>query len=214
MLIEKFYPILILIFLSIGNLFWVAGQFLLLLNGYPEAGYWINDLNTDLCCFWKTVRDRANELLEEVTQLMHKYKNGKKLYRKLYEPEYQKDDFSKAVRLTLLNRISYSGLIDSGGYSSQAFDRGIKPAYLSNISKLSDMLKGVKITNVGYESLLSEKSEGVFVFMDPPYWKAKPANANLYGKNGNLHVSFNHSRFAENVKSCKQGQKKLGDYVR
>lgn len=169
----------------------------------PEASYWINDLNSDLCCFWKIVRDEVNCLLEEVTRLVSEYKNGKDLYRKLHKPEYQKDDFSKAVRFTILNRITYSGLIDSGGYSSQAFERGIKPAYLSNLSKLSDLLKGVRITNKSYESLLSEKGEEVFIFMDPPYWKSKPKLAKLYGKNGSLHTSFHHSKFAENVKRCK-----------
>ena len=149
------------------------------------------------------MRDNVNDLLEEVTRLMNAYKSGRKLYSRLHDPDYLKNDFSKAVRFTVLNRITFSGLIDSGGYSSQAFERGIPQAYISNLLKLSDLLKGVRITNKNYESLLSEKGERVFIFMDPPYWKSKRENARLYGKNGNLHRSFNHSRFAENVKRCK-----------
>ena len=78
-------------FLGGGSVFIALKQF------RPEADYWINDLNTDLCCFWKTVRDNVGNLLEEVTRLTHEYKNGKNLYRKLYEPE----EFAKGKKIQL-----------------------------------------------------------------------------------------------------------------
>ncbi|MBE7513253.1 MAG: DNA adenine methylase [Anaerolineales bacterium] len=40
----------------------------------------------------------------------------------------------------------------------------------------------------------------MFIFLDPPYWKT--TNSRLYGVNGVLHTGFDHSRFAEAVKSC------------
>ncbi|MGI9036407.1 MAG: DNA adenine methylase, partial [Pyrinomonadaceae bacterium] len=36
--------------------------------------------------------------------------------------------------------------------------------------------------------------------LDPPYFSA--VNSALYGKNGNLHKSFDHERFAEVLKKC------------
>lgn len=47
------------------------------------------------------------------------------------------------------------------------------------------------------------KSEGdnVFLYLDPPYFSA--TKSALYGKNGNLHKSFDHHRFADTMKQCK-----------
>jgi len=54
---------------------------------------------------------------------------------------------------------------------------------------------------VDYEELLKKEGENVFVFLDPPYFSA--TKSALYGKNGHLHKSFDHKRFAENMKNCR-----------
>jgi DNA adenine methylase len=41
----------------------------------------------------------------------------------------------------------------------------------------------------------------VFIFLDLPYYSAKKSA--LYGKNGNLHKSFDHEKFADTMKTCK-----------
>jgi hypothetical protein len=51
-----------------------------------------------------------------------------------------------------------------------------------------------------YEELLFQEGENVFIFLDPPY--LEPTKSRLYGKNGFLHTSFDHERFAENMKKC------------
>jgi DNA adenine methylase len=38
------------------------------------------------------------------------------------------------------------------------------------------------------------------VYLDPPYFSA--TKSALYGKNGKLHKSFDHQRFAETLKIC------------
>lgn len=42
---------------------------------------------------------------------------------------------------------------------------------------------------------------GVFIFLDPPY--LEKSKSRLYGVNGDLHISFDHRRFAQNMKVCK-----------
>ena len=59
----------------------------------------------------------------------------------------------------------------------------------------------VLITNFDYEELLKKEGKNVFVFLDPPYYSA--TKSALYGKNGHLHKSFDHERFAENMKNCR-----------
>ena len=45
-----------------------------------------------------------------------------------------------------------------------------------------------------------EEGEGVFIFLDPPYYST--TNSRLYGKRGDLHTSFDHERFAKNMQKC------------
>ena len=41
----------------------------------------------------------------------------------------------------------------------------------------------------------------MFIFLDPPYLKA--TKKRLYGKSGDLHLGFDHIKFAEDMKKCK-----------
>ncbi|MEB3314937.1 MAG: DNA adenine methylase [Candidatus Melainabacteria bacterium] len=41
----------------------------------------------------------------------------------------------------------------------------------------------------------------ILIYLDPPYYSA--THSRLYGKKGNLHSSFDHQRFSEEMKACK-----------
>ena len=58
----------------------------------------------------------------------------------------------------------------------------------------------MEIRHGDYESLLHGEGDKIFIFLDPPYWKA--TQSRLYGVNGELHTSFDHERFAENMRRC------------
>jgi DNA adenine methylase len=58
----------------------------------------------------------------------------------------------------------------------------------------------VEVTQGDYERLLQAPGENVFIFLDPPYWSATASK--LYGVKGDLHTSFDHERFAENMRRC------------
>ena len=60
-----------------------------------------------------------------------------------------------------------------------------------------------KVTANEYKTKVFEKGDKVAIYLDPPYWRSKKHPSMLYGINGNLHSSFSHSRFAENMKKCK-----------
>jgi len=166
----------------------------------PQATYRINDLNHDLCCFWITVRDRVDELVEEVIQIRKEYKEGRRLYERLDRSD-SSDDFHRALRFYILDRITYSGLVDSGGYSSEAFEKRFTQSNIDKLRPLSNLLQDVEITNQSYENLLLEEGKDVFIYLDPPYWNSRKSD--LYGKNGDLHRSFGHKQFAENARKCK-----------
>ena len=50
--------------------------------------------------------------------------------------------------------------------------------------------------------LLGQEGDNVFIFLDPPYFSSR--NSKLYGKDGDLNISFNHEKFAENIKNIKK----------
>jgi len=175
--------------------------FIALKQLHPNATYTINDLNRDLYCFWNSVKNNVDDLITEILEIKNTYKDGRKLYEKFACSDDVSHDFYRAVRFYILNRITYSGTVDSGGYSPQAFERRFTLSNIEKLRPLSNLLQDVTITNESYENLLFEDGKDVFIYLDPPYWRSRKSK--LYGKNGNLHTSFDHKQFAENVKKCK-----------
>jgi DNA adenine methylase len=162
--------------------------------------YWINDLNYDLICFWRAARDDNGALVERISALKRAYPDGRTLWRYLQTDEAQQDDLARAVRFFVLNRITFSGVVDSGGYSQQAFERRFTDSAVERIRKLAPKLANVHITHGDYAPLLEANGERVFIFLDPPYWRATASR--LYGVDGVLHTTFDHLRFAERLRDC------------
>ena len=109
-------------------------------------------------------------------------------------------DFERAVRFFILNRITFSGTVDSGGYSQSAFERRFTQSSIDRLRRLAPVLQGVEINYGDYEDMLHREGSHVFIFLDPPYWSA--ADSRLYGKRGEIHTSFDHECFADNMRRC------------
>jgi len=167
----------------------------------PNAKYKINDLNLDLMCFWEQLRKNPDELVREIRRIKNREDNGKKLFYRLKYDDDKSDEFSVAVRYFVLNRITYSGIVDAGGYSQESFKKRFTHSSIEKLVKVSKLLDNVEITNDSYEKLLLQDGNDVFIFLDPPYYGNKESK--LYGKRGKFHRLFNHHKFAEDVKNCK-----------
>jgi DNA adenine methylase len=181
-------------FLGGGSLFIALRQL------FPKAKYRIGDLNRDLCSFWTTLRDNPKELIDEIENIKNSTMNGKNLYARLTKPINPPDRFQQAIRFFILNRITYSGTVDSGGYSAEAFEKRFTTSNIAKLEPLSKLLQDVEIQNESYERLLLDPGDDVFIYLDPPYWRSRKSK--LYGKNGDLHVFFDHKRFANDVLKC------------
>jgi len=166
----------------------------------PKLFCRVNDLNRDVYCFWKTLQRNPNDLINAIMQVKKSCIDGGELYAKLADAKTF-GVFGRALRFYILNRITYSGIVDSGGYSSESFEKRFTQSRIKALQSLAGILPGVKITKNNYPSLLSKEGENVFIFLDPPYWNSRKSP--LYGKNGKLNKFFNHKTFAENVKECK-----------
>jgi DNA adenine methylase len=172
---------------------------LVLKQSLPHVKVWINDLNYDLVCFWKTLRDYPEKLIRELRNIRKTYTDGRMLFEEFSFQEGG-DEFQRAVRFFVLNRISFSGTTYSGGFSKEAFERRFTESSIERLKKASEIIKDFRITHGDYERLLLEEGEEVFIFLDPPYYST--ASSKLYGKRGNLHTSFDHERLAKNMRKC------------
>ncbi|MEM3265409.1 MAG: DNA adenine methylase [Nitrososphaeria archaeon] len=176
---------------------------------YPERKYWINDINKDLYLFWKECQQRPEELIATIINFRRmfvkgkrpKKREGKELYYYLMSNKDNLTKLEKAARFFILNRITFYGLVESGGYSDEAFKKRFTESSIERVRKASTILQNVKITNMDYEKLVNRAGKNVFLFLDPPYMDN--AEAKLYGEKGRFHEHFNHKRFAENMKKCK-----------
>lgn len=176
--------------------------FIYLKQNFPDLKFWINDLNRELFLFWKFAQSNIAGLVKEVRHIKNKYTDGKLLFFELTSIDVNNlSDFERAVRFFVLNRITFSGTVESGGFSQEAFHKRFTDTSIERLEKLEHILtENVQITNLDYSHLLNAEGKNVFLFLDPPYYSA--TKSKLYGKDGDLHTSFDHQRFAEFLSQC------------
>ncbi|QKQ75800.1 DNA adenine methylase [Nostoc sp. TCL240-02] len=176
--------------------------FIYLRQKFPHIKIWINDLNRELFLFWKFAQSALAQLVQEIRHIKIKYTDGKSLFTELTSVDVNNlSDLERAVRFFVLNRITFSGTVESGGFSQEAFHKRFTNSSIERLEKLEGILsENVQITNLDYSYLLKSAGEDVFVFLDPPYFSA--TKSKLYGKDGDLHTSFEHQRFAELLQQC------------
>lgn len=175
--------------------------FLFIRQKYPNVQLWINDLNYDLYCFWKSAQSDIHGLVRAVTKIKEETEHGQFLFDELRENLHAElSELDRAVRFFVMNRISFSGTVDSGGYSELAFRSRFTSSSIKRLLNLGPLLQDVRITNLDYRSVIHEPGGDTFIFLDPPYLAA--TKSRLYGKNGSLHTNFDHTEFASEMQKC------------
>jgi len=176
--------------------------FIHLKQKYPRLKIWINDLNPELYYFWRYAQIDSEKLAREVMKLKKKKTDGQQLFDEMLAVDVKSLlGFERAVRFFILNRITFSGVVESGGYSQQAFVARFTESSIERVAAIGKLLEGVKITGLEYQEVLHGGGREVFTFLDPPYFKA--TKSRLYGRNGVLHTEFNHDEFAREMKKCR-----------
>lgn len=175
--------------------------FLALKECYPNKKYWINDLYFELYKFWEYAQKDVDGLIHQIKLWREEFgKEGKALHSFLTQNIAHFDDCKRASAFFVFNRISFSGTTEAGGFSMQAFEKRFTDSSINRLIPLKKLLKNVTITNLDYEEVVKAQGNEVFIFLDPPYFSA--TQSALYGKNGKLHKTFDHERFANVMKAC------------
>ncbi len=167
---------------------------------YPNKKYWINDLYFELYKFWEMTQKDVDALIDKVYEWRNLFPVGKELHKFLNENLANFNDLERGAAFFIYNRITFSGTSLSGGFSEGAFTGRFTESSIQRLNQFAKVINGSTITNLDYEELVKREGENVFIFLDPPYYSA--TKSALYGKNGNMHKSFNHAKFAENMKNC------------
>lgn len=175
--------------------------FVYLKQKFPSKIFWINDIYENLYHFWNECKEYPNELIESILEFRDIYSDGKELHKYLLINIEHFDSLKKAAAFFVFNRITFSGTTESGGFSNAAFHKRFTKSSIERVKSLSKILSNTKITNCDYEEVLSAPGKDVFLFLDPPYYSA--TKSALYGKNGTLHKTFDHERFANVMKHSK-----------
>ena len=175
----------------------------------PDIPVWINDLYVPLYNFWVQLRDRGEELSERVREEKQRTldegdkdkvtASAKELFNRYKEEIDTYDDFEKAVAFFIMNKCSFSGLTENSTFSKTASNSNFSLVGADKLAQFSKLIKDWKITNIDYSEVMKASgSSDTFVFLDPPY----DIKDFLYGKNREMHKSFDHNRFADDVYNC------------
>lgn len=174
--------------------------FIHLKQKFPNKKYWINDIYPALFKFWEMSQNNVKNVIEQVLIWRVEYPVGKDLHKFLSDNMLNFNDLEKAAAFFIFNRITFSGTTEAGGFSEQAFKARFTDSSIERLKPIEKLLKNVKVTNDDYQKVIEAEGENVFIFLDPPYFSA--TKSALYGKNGHLHKSFDHERFAESLQNC------------
>jgi len=166
----------------------------------PDCIYWINDIYKPLYMFWYEVKNDVDEVLEIVIEWKTEFKDGKELHKYLQKNIDGFDSFHIAAAFFVFNRITFSGTSESGGYSEASYKGRFTDSSLERVRMLSKILNNTHITDLDYKEVVESPGDNVFMYLDPPYYSA--TKSALYGKNGNLHKSFDHEKFAQVMRNC------------
>ena len=180
-----------------------ASLALLFTQKYPDIPVWINDKYEYLYSFWKTLRDRGDELSETLYEIKTEHSSedkAKELFVAAKAEISKADTFRQAQLFWILNKCSYSGLTENSSFSKTASNQNFTTRGANHLKNISQIIQHWNITNLDYEIVMNSGADSgeAFIFLDPPY-KIKTF---LYGTNAEMHKNFDHTKFVEDCKVC------------
>ena len=183
---------------------------------FPNIPVTVSDYDPAVYAFWKTLRDRPISLQERLLQSKAQCE-GTLGHRKLFDASrelllavtvddlYQRHSrlYDIAHAFFVVNKCGFSGLM-SGGFSEQASVSNFSVRNISNLEHYGRHIRNWNIYHADANDVVRTSAPRALVYLDPPYAKVgKDGKSFIYGKDGDMHKSFDHDRFAASVQECK-----------
>jgi DNA adenine methylase len=149
-----------------------------------------NDLFKPLYTFWKVLQSNKDELLKRIRSKMPVTKESFQAMRAsiltIDDPVVQ------AAAYFCINRSSFSGATLCGGFSIQAAEHRLTESSLQTLQECN--VSEIEFSNMDCITFLEThpQNESTLIYADPPYY----IETYIYGKDGDMHESFNHAGFA------------------
>ncbi|STP11385.1 Uncharacterised protein [Helicobacter cinaedi] len=105
-------------------------------------------------------------LIEKIEAIKESCKDGRVLHTEILSP--RKQDLSplqRAVDFFILNRISFSGLLDCGGYSQKAYESRFTQSSIERLRAMPQILQNFHFSSDDYEVLLQKKGKACLYFL-------------------------------------------------
>ena len=171
---------------------------------YPDIKIWANDLYPALYTFWTQLQSNGAEMSDRLLEIKERCYNNEIAKTTLGEQkEIINDDvisdLDKAVAFYYANKNSFSGLTETGTFSESSHYATFTTTNIGKLTYFQKLIRNWKFTNGSYDVLLKDNNPKAFIYLDPPY---ELKDSTLYGKNGSMHLTFNHDEFAKNCNEC------------
>ena len=161
-----------------------------------SEGYTVhaNDLFPPLAIFWNQTKLNPQEL---ALCVQSKMPVSKEMFLELRSKiQTETNTLQIASMYFIINRCSFSGATFCGGYSAQAASERLTLSSLETLKQVN--LTRVTISNEDCLDFLKKNPQTAetVLYADPPYF----ISSYIYGRDGDLHESFDHKAFAEAIK--------------
>jgi len=149
------------------------GSAAVLLNHKRSKLEVINDLDSDLVCFMRTLADR--EKGKELTERLCKLWYGKSFFDEALQCKKRKyrgmSDIDRAVMVYILITQSFNTIRESFANKAYKDTNAYRASIIQNIPHVYERLEGVRVLNMNGIDLIAKvaNNENAFVFADPPY---------------------------------------------
>jgi len=144
----------------------------------------INDINSELTTTYSVIRDDVERLIQELNSGEYVYDQDVFLNIRAWDTDLV-TEVKRAARFIYLNRTAFNGMyrVNKSGKFNVPFGRYTNPQICDseNLRKVSEVLKGTKVSNKSYKYVLDAAKPGDFIYFDPPYYPvSKTASFTTY----------------------------------
>lgn len=125
---------------------------------YSGVKIYANDLNYELFCFWQSLQRDCAGLISGILELKQRFAEGKELYKFILSRRSDElDDLTRGIDFFILNRITFSGVVDSGGYSQKSYESRFTPSSVERLETTSKILGNFAFFSSDYKEFLCEE---------------------------------------------------------